>query len=545
MHFLQGLHHIDNERLRGRPFSIYMKYYLLIILSSLSVCSAAQFRNVLIGSSFNPNEPSIAINPKNPKQMVAGANFDNYYTSSDGGVSWQQSRLTSTYGVWGDPIIMVDTAQSFYYFHLSDMSTTHIFGDPGWLDRMVCQRMDNFSGSWSGGTFTGLDSPKAQDKPGVAYDASRNKIYLAWTQFDKYGSASPSDSSIILFSASSDRGQSWSNPVRVSTKAGDCIDDDKTVEGATPSVGPNGEVYMSWASVDGVVFKKSLDGGQTWPGTETLVAALPGGWDYPISGLLRCNGMPFTACDLSNGPYKGTIYINWSDKRNGAQNADIFIAKSTDHGASWSSPIRVNDDTGAGREQFMSAMTIDQKTGYVYVLFYDRRNEVAPNETEVFMAVSKDGGTSFQNHRISREKFVPNLARFLGDYIAISADNGVVRPIWTRIDGLQTSVWTALADSALGIDQPQTTAELQQVYPNPFTIEAVVPFTLSRPCAVSLYVMDMYGRKVATLLSNKAFGIGDYSEHFYANQPGLATGLYMFVLEADGSKMVQKGFYQH
>ena len=61
-----------------------------------------------------------------------------------------------------------------------------------------------------------------------------------------------------------DFGETWSAPLRLSQVAGDCIDDDNTVEGAVPAVGPNGEIYVSWAGPVGIVFDKSTDGGKTW-----------------------------------------------------------------------------------------------------------------------------------------------------------------------------------------------------------------------------------------------------------------------------------------
>ncbi|MDD1463672.1 glycoside hydrolase, partial [Dolichospermum sp. ST_sed2] len=131
------------------------------------------------------------------------------------------------------------------------------------------------------------------------------------------------------------------------------------------------------------MFQKSTDGGTTWLPNEQLVNSFPGGWDYGISGLYRCNGLPFTFCDLANAsPYKGTIYINWSDQVNGLNDGDIWITKSTNGGTTWSAPIRVNNDV-PGKQQFMSAMTIDQITGYVYILFYDRRNYASGNNTDV------------------------------------------------------------------------------------------------------------------------------------------------------------------
>jgi hypothetical protein len=52
----------------------------------------------------------------------------------------------------------------------------------------------------------------------------------------------------------------------------------------------------------------------------------------------------------------------------------------------------VNDDP-AGKEQFFSWLTIDQVTGYLYCVFYDRRN-YANTQTDVYIARSTNGGTT-------------------------------------------------------------------------------------------------------------------------------------------------------
>src|SRR5436853_4769673 len=94
----------------------------------------AQFPNVLIGASNSPNEPSSALDPKHPNALVAAANVNNYYLSTDTGFSWTEHQLTSTQGVWGDPAVIADTAGNFYLFHLSNPPTGN------WIDRIVCQK---------------------------------------------------------------------------------------------------------------------------------------------------------------------------------------------------------------------------------------------------------------------------------------------------------------------------------------------------------------------------------------------------------------------
>jgi hypothetical protein len=246
---------------------------LNLFIFSLLVFSTglhAQYPNILVGDEHEPNEPSICINPRNPLQMVAGVNTDNYYYSGDGGLTWTPGILTSSLGVWGDPVVIADTAGNFYFFHLSVPSYSQ------WLDRIVCQRSQDGGVTWNDGSFMGLNGTKDQDKEWAAVDPANNNIYVCWTQFDDYGSTAPYDSSNIMFSRSVDNGNSWSPAQRINHTAGDCRDLDNTVEGAVPAVGPPGEIYVSWAGPLGLVFTKSTDGGLTWPYDNLLVDSLPG-----------------------------------------------------------------------------------------------------------------------------------------------------------------------------------------------------------------------------------------------------------------------------
>ena len=40
--------------------------------------------------------------------LWAGAVLDNLYVSHDGGSTWKTSRLKSSFGVYGDPVVMFD-----------------------------------------------------------------------------------------------------------------------------------------------------------------------------------------------------------------------------------------------------------------------------------------------------------------------------------------------------------------------------------------------------------------------------------------------------
>ena len=434
---------------------------LFLLLFSVSIAhSQSRYQNIMINnvaspeSEYTPSEPTILINPYNQNHMVAGSNVDNYYYSFDGGLTWSVNTLKSSeYGVWGDPSIVMDSYQHFYYFHLTKDPK-----DGKWYDRMICQKSEDEGITWDDpGTYFGMNPPHLQDKEFAALDLTyspyRNNIYAAWTQCgqsideDKGTSNNPIPSSgtHILFSRSTNEGISWSNAISISKIPGkDCANAGETLLGALPCVGINGEVYVCWSSPNGLMLNKSTNGGIGWLENEIKTAALPSGFEYEMPGIYRCFGFPSMSCDMSDGNYKGTLYICWSDKRADSLDADVWIIKSIDGGITWSQPHKVNDDT-SGRNQFFSWMTIDQSTGYVYVVFYDRRN-YDDGRTDVYIGRSADGGETFINERVSESPFTPVSSTFMGDYIGISAVNGTVRPIWTRADSTKLSIWTAIID---------------------------------------------------------------------------------------------------
>ncbi|MBI3134287.1 MAG: exo-alpha-sialidase [Bacteroidetes bacterium] len=418
-----------------------MKKILLFPFCLFSFWVTAQFQNVQLPLPkkadyyYSQVEPSICINPKNTNEIIAGSVMNDYYYSSDGGQTWNSKSIKSKWGVNGDPCMLIDTLGRYYYFHLSNVNGETLIGG------MVCQRSDVLSGKFKKEGHT-LVNGKFHDKEWAVVNPKNNHIYISWTQFDMYDSEKPGDFSHILFSKSTDGGINWSYPKQLSTLPGDCMDNDKTAEGAVPSVGPNGEIYVAWSRNDTLWFNRSLDEGETWLEKETFVATQPAGWVIDIPGIYRCNGLPVTACDVSKSAYNGTVYVNWADQRNGADNADIWLCKSTDQGKTWSEPKRVNTDN-SNKQQFLTWMTIDQTTGYLYFVFYDRR-EQEKTQTDVYLAWSEDGGETFQNVKISESPFRPNSKVFFGDYTNISAHNGVIRPIWTRLDNTHISLYTAL-----------------------------------------------------------------------------------------------------
>lgn len=384
-------------------------------------------------------EPSLSISRQDPAKMVVGTVLNRVFVSQDSGRSWRGDTLRSPFGVYGDPVLLSDTAGAFYYFHLSDPTGLN-WRSEELLDRIVCQKSVDQGQTWSEGSYAGYNPPKDQDKPWAVVDQKNNALYLTWTQFDRYNSERAADQSHIMFSRSLDAGLSWSPARQISYFGGDCRDGDSTAEGAVPAAGLEGELYVAWSRAEEIFFQFSPDGGQTWQERERPVARQVGGWKIEIPGLQRANGMPVSLCDQSNGKHAGRVYISWVDRR--LAHYAAWLIFSDDRGQTWSEPRRVGG-AQTQADQFFCALQVDPTNGALYAVYYDRR-DLSDWETAVYAAASFDGGISWREKKLSEQAFRPRPDIFFGDYNHIDAFRGVIRPIWTEWHQDRLSVWTAL-----------------------------------------------------------------------------------------------------
>jgi BNR/Asp-box repeat len=425
---------------------------LVIAISAFSrpVAFAQQVVRVSDVNAINPAEVSIAINPKDPDNIVAASfqtgrpprpSAGSYnYVSTDGGKSWKTVPVSDPKGLTqGDDAVYFGSDGTAYHAHLSFVGIR--VPRPRRAESGILIEASKDGGlSWSD-SVAAINHTNSvmpfEDKPGIVVDNApgsphKGNVYLAWTRFDVYGSSDPECHSQIYFSRSTDHGATFSMPFRISDTGGDCRDSDNTVEGAVPSVSPTGDLYVVWAGPLGLVFKKSLDGGLTFS-KDKLIGRMPGGWDFSVAGLDRANGMPVTGVDLSGGPDHGTLYVNWIDSRNG--DPDVFIMSSPDGGKTWTAPVRVNDDPlKNGKVQFFTWMALDPIDGSVNAIFYDRRDTEGAL-TKLTLARSVDGGRSFVNYPIALAPFRCDPKVFFGDYSGISAYGGRVVPIFMYFAG--------------------------------------------------------------------------------------------------------------
>ena len=390
--------------------------------------------------ALNPVESSVAIDPGNRDRMIAVSYQTGFakpprttgyiYVSHDGGRTWRNERAANPLGrTQGDDVVTFagpGVALHTYISFLGIRTPRPARAETG----IFVTRSDDAGVTW-GNPVAAVDHANTvlpfEDKPWIA--ASGSNVYLAWTRFDEYGVKDPNCRTHIVVARSTDGAKTFQMPRPISDAPGDCVDSDNTVEGAVPAIGLDGRVHVVWAGPKGLVHDSSADG-VTW-GDDRVIDPMPGGWDIPIPGITRHNGMPVTAVDAGNGPHRGTIYVNWIDARNG--DPDVFVMRSADSGKTWSAPVRVNDDAvDNGAVQFFTWMAVDPSDGSVNVLFYDRRGRTG-TRSGLTLARSTDGGRTFANHAVNIPDFEVTDKITFGDYLGVDARDGRVAGVFPHI----------------------------------------------------------------------------------------------------------------
>lgn len=420
-----------------------MKPICISIFCLLAFHSPAQFKNIRLAEGEGPMDPTIAISTKNAGIIVSTIGKRAVF-SQDGGNTWNESTIDSPLGFAGVPSLISDIKGHLYFFHESDPGGGGPKSDT-WADQLVCQKSDDAGKTWSPGIGIGINPPKDQRHAAPAVHPRRPIIYLMWSQFDTYGSTDKNCQSNIMYSMSTNAGSKWTKPVQVSQTPGDCQDDDNTASGAVPAIALDGRIYSVWANQGIIFFDRSYDGGEMWLSNDIGIAKQHAGWSMKVPGFARTTGKPVLTIDDTEGKTHGSLYVVYADQ-NSDEDTDIFFVRSTSRGDSWTKPVRINEDA-SGKHQFLPTMALDQVTGHIYIVYYDRR-AYDDLQTDVYLAYSFDGGNKFKETKISETPFTATEIPLQLAYMNIVANDGIIIPVWTRTDAGKVSVWTSIIKEA-------------------------------------------------------------------------------------------------
>lgn len=402
----------------------------------------SQYKNIILDQNAETSrvvEPVIAINPRNTMNVVVASGLNTVYYTVDGGKNWEKAKVTSVYGAGGHAVVVCDNKGTFYYIHVADSAGVGNATEKS-LDAIISHVSEDGGKTWDAGVPIGLNPPKNQNKPWADVN-SKGEVAVAWTQYDKYRTTESDCKSVIMLSTSSN-GKKWGKPLPLSNAPGGCLDDNNTVSGATPAISDDKKLFVAWATSGKIMLDRSFDNGAMWLSNDIEVAKQNGGSAVAIPGHQRVGGFPTIKIDRTKTAQKGILYLTYGEKAKDSDDTDVQFLRSSQFGDFWTSPMKIGEDK-LNRPQFLPAMCIDQVTGYVYIVYYDR-GEYEDNRTDVTLAYSTNNGTSFQTVRISEAPFSPDENPTLGDYISISAHKGTITPVWIRMDGDKASVVTTV-----------------------------------------------------------------------------------------------------
>jgi hypothetical protein len=416
------------------------------------------------GTSQIHNEEQIWVSPIDSNVvMIVWRDFRLGYrrvglgVSYDGGHTWTDSLLSGgAFYRYSDPCISGDRWGNFYPLTMNYESSS------GFSDFSVWKTTDN-GVSWSGPYYVlGSYADYLEDKEFFAIDRTGGihdgNCYVAWARFP--------NPTRIMFCRSTTGGVTWDDTLIVGDP--DDFGGNDAGQFTFPFVDAEGNVYVIWRSweyISGDWYKvqrmvKSTDGGQTFTEPEIIfvnnsVYEAPGGIDIYNSVCVDV--------DITNGPYRGNIYLTVPDgvEDGPYYHADILFMKSSDGGDNWTDPMRINDDPpGLPINQFHQWITVNQK-GAIIVLFYDQRNHPPQYRLfDTYITFSFDGGETFTpNYRVSDVSSDPydaktgnevadvptnfgkpssptyrpeiSKAGLLGEYIGVVAYNDQIHCTWT------------------------------------------------------------------------------------------------------------------
>lgn len=114
--------------------------------------------------------------------------------------------------------------------------------------------------------------------------------------------------------------------------------------------------------------------------------------------------------------------------------------------------------------------------------------------------------------------------------------NLVTSKYWALLNFVNT-IPTGVKDERLGNMVPAKFA-LEQNYPNPFNPTTTIRFDVAKNGPVTLRVYNIVGQLVGTLINSRQFSPGKYEVTW--NASSLASGMYIYTLEADGVMITRK-----
>jgi hypothetical protein len=414
------------------------------------------------GAQTSPrSESDIRVNYLNPQKIIGASNNISssgrqaMFFSSNGGASWGQTLLPL---VTGDAFMSDPTVD--WTSDGTAWSTTIGINSAGTVLTMRAYKSTDGGATWTfDATFSGGLTNNDKQMMWVDHSATspfKDNIYVIWhpgAQAEVARRTGP--------------GGSWQTPIRVSgaETTGTAIGDDIKTNSFGDVFG-----FFPDSGSRRLNVVKSTNGGASF-GTPVRIATGFGSFQYAIPADASRQPLIY----ISGGAYrtstKNNVYAAWNDLSgdtgctsgsgpgtNAASTCKsrIFFARSTDGGATWSAPVKVNNQSGLN-DQFNQWLVVDETNGKIALMYYDTVGDSTRKSVNVYYQSSTDDGvtwsTPFKVTTASTNETTAGAdsGNQYGDYNSLSGISGTFFPSWTdRRSGASEEIWTAaIADGTV------------------------------------------------------------------------------------------------
>lgn len=387
------------------------------------------------------NEPSLCIDPTDPRRIAVGwRQFDRvtndfrqagWAFTTNGGLNWTMGGVLQTNVFRSDPVLASDADGNFYYLSLQTSPNYH------------CDLWKSTNG---GRNWQLVGNAVGGDKAWFTIDTTaspgRGHLYQCWST-----AANPYTNRI--FSRTVNGGATWDNPVSIP----------QTPYWATLDTGPDGALYHLGWNGGGFWLNRSRNAtnagaplGFDLTAPVDLGGNLMFGGGNPINpvGLL---GQPWIAVDKSSGTNSGNLYALCSVSTTGAP-VSVMFARSTNGGATWSAPQRLNDDAFPQNAWHWFGTLSVAPNGRLDACWNDTRGSTNGGFSELYYTTTTDGGLTWAPNRAISPPFDHRLGypvqQKMGDYIGmVSLDDEACIAYTATFNGEQDIYFVRVAQPIL------------------------------------------------------------------------------------------------
>lgn len=374
----------------------------------------------------NQTEVGIGVNPMNTMQVWAGWNGSTTHKrSTDGGTTWVAAPLSLPHGFCCDTQVAWDTFGNLFVTYLdanAGTSTSRVKLEWSQNGGQTFAPVPGLPDSGTVDQGSGTDQPSVEVGPG--------SVWVSWrdgTGIKARGALVTGSGAIGAWTAEQ------GTPNQGTGNFGDV------------AVGPLGQVVITYQTPSGgegpaTVYVHTDPDGVGPLGFGAAVAATTtnvGGFDFiPAQDGRSVDAEASLEYDLSAGTFNGRLYLVYTEETVAENNdLDIMLRRSTDNGATWSAPVKLNDDATT-RTQMLPSFDVDQTNGRLSVAWHDARNDAGNNNTEYWGTSLAAGGTTVDpNFKISAGVSNDDAAQGAsgidyGDYTWGFATGGIFQVAW-------------------------------------------------------------------------------------------------------------------